>query len=105
ETKLLSEDEQESFFVEHVVTALLRGDAQARSDFYSRMVTNGLMTRNEIRKLENLNPVDGGDVFLVQGAMVAIDDDGSPESVEQPSRPTGTPEQPNRENDDSARAS
>lgn len=78
--QLLPVDEQETHFVEHNVTALLRGDAQTRAEFYSRMVSGGIMTRNEARKLENLDAVDGGDTFLVQGAMVALSEDGEPES-------------------------
>lgn len=78
--QLLPADEQETHFAEHNVTALLRGDAQTRAEFYSRMVSGGIMTRNEARKLENLDAVDGGDTFLVQGAMVALNEDGEPES-------------------------
>lgn len=78
--KLLTEREREEYFAEHNVDALLRGDSAARAEFYVKMVANGLMRRNEVRKLENLDPVPGGDVFLVQGAMVPLDEDGKPES-------------------------
>lgn len=78
--QLMEPGEQEEYFVEHNVNALLRGDAQTRAEFYSRMVSGGIMTRNEARKLENLDAVDGGDTFLVQGAMVALNEEGEPES-------------------------
>lgn len=78
--KLLTPREQESLFVEHNVDALMRGDVAARASFYQQMTSSALMTRNEVRKYENLPPVDGGDVFLVQGAMVPLDEDGKPES-------------------------
>jgi HK97 family phage portal protein len=78
--KLLTESEQEEYFAEHNVDALMRGDATSRAGFYQTMVSGALMTRNECRKLENLDPVEGGDTFLVQGAMVPLDDDGKPES-------------------------
>lgn len=45
---------------------LLRGDSQARADFYDKLVRLGVMTRNEVRALEGLGPVDGGDVITVQ---------------------------------------
>lgn len=78
--KLLTEAERADMFAEHVVDALLRGDTAARSEFYKSMVSAALMTRNECRRLENLEPVPGGDTFLVQGAQVPLDDEGRPES-------------------------
>lgn len=42
---------------------ILRGDTAARGAFYSQMKTNKIMTSNEIRLLENLNPIDGGDLL------------------------------------------
>lgn len=42
---------------------ILRGDTAARGAFYSQMRTNKIMTANEIRKLENLNSIDGGDIL------------------------------------------
>lgn len=78
--KLLTEREREEYFAEHNVDALMRGDSAARSSFYQTMTASALMTRNEVRKLENLDPVEGGDTFLVQGAMVPLDDEGRPES-------------------------
>lgn len=78
--KLLTEDEQDEYYAEHNVDALMRGDAATRAAFYQSMTSSALMTRNEARKLENLPPVEGGDTFLVQGAMVPLDDDGNPVS-------------------------
>lgn len=94
--KLFTPDEQETYFAEHNVDALLRGNAAARASFYQSMTSAALMTRNECRKLENLDPVDGGDTFLVQGAMVPLDEDGKPESkfVQGDSAPQTPPEQP-----------
>jgi HK97 family phage portal protein len=78
--KLFTPDEQVEMFAEHNVDALMRGNAAARAAFYQAMTSAAIMCRNECRKLENLDPVDGGDVYLVQGAMVPLDDDGKPES-------------------------
>lgn len=78
--KLFNEDERQTMFAEHNVDALLRGNASARAAFYQAMINAAIMTRNECRKLENLDPVDGGDTFLVQGATVPLDEEGKPES-------------------------
>lgn len=78
--KLFTPAEQLTHFAEHNVDALLRGDHEARAAFYTAMTAATIMTRNECRKLENLDPVPGGDTFLAQGAMVPLDEDGRPES-------------------------
>lgn len=51
----------DKYFVEHLVDALLRGDIQSRYTAYGVGITNGFLTRNEVRKKENMNPIDGLD--------------------------------------------
>jgi len=52
-------------FVEFNVEGLLRGDSSARSTYYQTALGgsggSGWMSINEVRKLENLPPIDGGD--------------------------------------------
>lgn len=50
-------------FAEFTVEGLLRGDTKSRYEAYASALQNKWMTRNEVRRLENLNPVDGGDEF------------------------------------------
>ncbi len=64
--KLFSLREQSrGFYAEHVVEGLLRGDIGSRYSAYQIALGNnnnpGFMTINEIRKLENLDPLEGGD--------------------------------------------
>ena len=55
--QLLSKKEQkERYYFKHVVEGLLRGDAKSRAEFYQIMKRNGIMTPNEIRSREDLNP-------------------------------------------------
>lgn len=61
---LLSLDEQEEFFFEHLVDGLLRGDIKSRYQAYKDAILTGFMNRNEVRARENLNPEDGLDQFL-----------------------------------------
>ena len=49
------------FFAKLVVEGLLRGSTKERGEFYTKMVTIGAYTRNEVRVLEDLNPIDGLD--------------------------------------------
>jgi len=65
-SKLLTEQEQDDgYYVEHIVEGLLRGNIAARYSAYQIAIGNnnnpGFMTVNEIRERENLNPIDEGD--------------------------------------------
>ncbi len=51
----------EQFTVEFVADGLLRGDTKSRYEAYSQGINAGWMTRNEVRRLENLNPLPGLD--------------------------------------------
>jgi HK97 family phage portal protein len=72
---LLSISEQKKYFAEYQIDALLRGDVKSRYEAYQIARQNGWMSANDIRKAENMNPIskdDGGDAYLVNGAMIAI---------------------------------
>jgi len=59
---LLTEGEREAgYFFQHVPDALLRGDEQTRYGCYQIALNAGFMTVNEVRQLENLNSIPGGD--------------------------------------------
>lgn len=58
--------------VEFILEGLLRGDSVGRSAFYGSALDKGWMTVNEVRELENLPPVEGGDVCRVQMQNVAL---------------------------------
>jgi len=58
--------------VEFNIEGLLRADSAGRSRFYQTMTGIGAMTINEVRALENLPPVEGGDVPRMQMQNVPI---------------------------------
>lgn len=62
---------------------LLRGDSVGRAQFYQIMRQIGGMTVNEIRRLEGLPPVAGGDVVLVQMQDIPISQAGRQQSEPQ----------------------
>jgi HK97 family phage portal protein len=66
--------DRETHYAEHVTQGLLRADSAGRAALFSQMVNNGIMTRDEVRDVENL-PRRGGnaDVLTVQTAMAPID--------------------------------
>lgn len=59
-------------YVEHNLDGLLRGDFLSRMQAYSQSVQNAVRTPNEVRALENLPPLPGGDDLLIQGATVPL---------------------------------
>jgi HK97 family phage portal protein len=59
-------------FIKFNFNALLRGDLQSRATAYSIMLQQGAQTINEVRKLEDLPPVDGGDTPRVPLANVSL---------------------------------
>lgn len=50
---------------EHLVAGLLRGDSAARSTYYRERFNIGTLSQNDIRELENENPIDNGDTYFV----------------------------------------
>lgn len=62
----------EGLFAEFKVDGLLRGDMKTRAEFYQRAITNGWMTRNEVRALENLPPIEGLDDPILPANFAAV---------------------------------
>jgi HK97 family phage portal protein len=52
--------------------SLLRGDLLTRMQGYSTAIQNGIRTPNEVRDLEELEPMPNGDDLLIQGATVPM---------------------------------
>ena len=73
---LLGRTEQGRYFAEFNLSALLRGNAKDRGEYYSKLIQAGMMKPNEGRSKENMNPAEGGDKLYIQGAMVPIDKAG-----------------------------
>lgn len=82
--KLLSEEEKQqlSHFFAFKLRQLLRANLSARTTYYVAMVTNGVLSPNEVRDEEGYNPREGGDDYLtplnMQGGDPALPDAGDP---------------------------
>ena len=68
--QLLPEADRQSMFFEHVVDGLLRGDWKSRMEAYAVGRQWGFLSANDVRDMENLNPIDGGDEYLVPLNMI-----------------------------------
>jgi HK97 family phage portal protein len=70
---LLTPEERARYFAEFQVEGLLRANTAGRTALYSSALQNGWMSRNEVRRLENLPKIEGGDEFTVQSNLMPID--------------------------------
>lgn len=63
---LFTEEERRTHFVEFSVDGLLRGDISARFAAYNTGIMAGFLSRDEVRELENRNPIPEGEgeIFL-----------------------------------------
>lgn len=74
---LLLPEEKKTHFIKFNVDGLLRGDYQSRMNGYAIGRQNGWLSTNDIRKLEELNPIppeEGGDLYLINGNMTKLKD-------------------------------
>ena len=71
--KLLTPAERLKFKPKFSVEGLLRADSQGRATFYTSALQNGWMSRNEVRELEELPPVEGADSLTVQLNLTPIE--------------------------------
>lgn len=72
EAVLLGIRERTQYSIRFNFDALLRGDSAARGEYYSKLFQTGGITANEIRDHEGRNPVEGGDVPMIQGALIPL---------------------------------
>lgn len=68
--QLLTPTERADHYIEFLVDDLLRGDTQTRYQAYATARQWGWMSANDIRRLENMDPVTGGDAYLVPLNMI-----------------------------------
>jgi HK97 family phage portal protein len=81
---LTPEDRAAGIVIEFNLEGLLRGDSAGRSAFYQSGLNNGWMTINEVRALENLPPVEGGEVPRMQSQNVPITQVPEPKKLPAP---------------------
>lgn len=67
------------FGVNFNMTSLLRGDSESRSSFYQKGIQGGWLKPNEVREIEGLSPVPGGEKTYMQAQMVPLDKINAPD--------------------------
>ena len=77
---VLLPEEQDEYFPKFNVDGLLRGDYQSRMNGYATGISNGFISPNDARRLENMDliPADqGGDDYYLNGGYVKLKDAGA----------------------------
>lgn len=77
---LLLPGEKGKYFIKLNVDGLLRGDYQSRMNGYAVGRQNGWFSANDIREMENMNPIpdeEGGNLYLINGTMTKLADAGA----------------------------
>jgi HK97 family phage portal protein len=70
---LTSLERRSGFYLEFNVNSLLRGDSKSRAEAYAFGRLNGWLSVNDIRKLENMNSIPNGDVYLQPLNYINVD--------------------------------
>lgn len=76
---LLLPGEKGKYFIKLNVDGLMRGDYQSRMNGYSIGRQNGWLSANDIREMEDMNPLsdeEGGNLYLINGNMCKLSDAG-----------------------------
>lgn len=82
-------------YFKHSVEGLLRGDANSRAQFYTVMLDRGVFSINEVRELEDKDPIKGGDIHLVPMNMTTLETAGKPPEPKQLPAPEQIPKKGN----------
>ena len=70
--KLIPAGQRGRLVVAFNADALMRTDSVGRAALYGAYVQNGIRTRNEVRALDNLSPIDGADELTAQTNLAPL---------------------------------
>lgn len=85
-------------YSKHNLKGLLRGDTKTQTEFYRTIFDLGGFAPNDIRELEDLNPIEGGDIYTMQQARATLEQIATGETLGGGQSPSGPP--PDDEPDD-----
>lgn len=71
--KLFKPSQVGKLSVEFDYVQLLKGDKKAEAEYYRTLITNGLMSQNEVRERLGLEPVENGDKYFMQLSYTTTD--------------------------------
>jgi len=83
-TRLLTDEEQATYYVEFDTNSLVRADIAARFEAYAKAIAARILNPNEARAKENLPPYEGGDEFINPNIQSANGDNADKTPAERP---------------------
>jgi len=103
--KLLLENERASVFLRHNLGGLQRGDAGSRASYYNTLFNIGCLSQNDIRALEDKNPIEGGDQYFVPMNLAPSNEPAAePDPEPEPAPDPPADPQPDPEPDEAMRS-
>lgn len=72
--KLFNAKDRTNHYTHFNLAALLRGDTKSRYEAYDVMMRNGVFSINDVLALEDMNPVENGNIRLVQRNMWTLNE-------------------------------
>lgn len=72
---LLNAEDRKKYYAKFNAGALLRGDLKTRYEAYATGINWGFLSPNDCRALEDLNPREGGDIYLTPMNMTTKPED------------------------------
>lgn len=70
-----------TWYVKHNLNGLQRADFSSRMEGYSKAIQNGIMSPNDVKKLEDMNGYDGGEAYMINGNMQLVKDVANGNSI------------------------
>ena len=64
------------YYFKHSMKGVLKGDIAGQTAHYSAMLDRGVYSINDVRALEDMDPIEGGDIHLVPLNMTSLENAG-----------------------------
>ncbi|MFH0957715.1 MAG: phage portal protein [Pseudomonadota bacterium] len=74
--RFFSQEERGVYYTKHLMDSLMRADITSRYAAYATGRQWGFLSINDIRRMEDMNPVDMGDIYLSPINMIPLDQVG-----------------------------
>jgi HK97 family phage portal protein len=71
--KLLRPVERDNYEFKFSMLSLMRGDMAARANYYHTLLSDGVLSVNEVRSLEDRNAIENGELHLVQVNQIPLE--------------------------------
>lgn len=73
--RLIPINQRSKYYFEYSFNSLLKTSLESRISAYSKQIMNGMLTVNEVRRRENLSPLEAGDTPFVQSNWMPLTKD------------------------------